>query len=108
MARLQALPGEIQQRENLNPQHSHEVPIPRGDVDDNAPRLRWPDQPIGQPRIEQRKTPTHEMDGVNSSENEEERTADIGFNVDVAEAKLTPSEILSAKKRQAQNRSEER
>jgi len=38
-------PREIQQGKHVNPQHSHEVPIPRRHVDRDASRLRRPMDP---------------------------------------------------------------
>src|SRR5271169_702860 len=92
------LPRKIEQPKYVDPKHSHEVPIPCGNVDDDAARFRWAQQPGGQSRIQERQYSAHEMNRMHSGEDEKKRTADVCLDVDMAEGQAMPGEILPSEK----------
>src|SRR5271157_1389702 len=66
------LPGEVQQRKDVHPQHTHEVPVPRRHIDHDAPRLRRTMQPLGQSGIEQSQNAPGKVHRVHPRQDEEE------------------------------------
>src|SRR5271165_1632397 len=96
-----SLPREPQQREDVHPEHQHEMPIPRRDVDRNPPGFQSlaPERRGRSPQ--QREHPAAEVNGVRDGQKKRERTAWIRIDEESACVHFAPGQPLADEKSDA-------
>src|SRR5262249_7645028 len=97
------LPRKPKQRKNINPQHSHEVPIPGRDIYDDSPRLNWPVHQRWDGGHQQRDQPTNKVDRMGASQDVKECPTGAGTKIDPATRQFPPGHPLPEEETESQN-----
>src|SRR5229473_979997 len=94
---------ELQQRQNINPQQSHEMPIPGSDIDHNPARCQRPVQYDGHSGRQQGQDSSEQMHSVRAREQIHEGTAGTRGDVEAARRQIPPGQPLSGQKTQSKH-----
>src|SRR5689334_24214507 len=95
---LSKLTCELQQRENVNPQGGHEMPIPGRHVHKNSLRVERFAQQGRNDRIAESEHATQQVNGVRGRQQVNERTARAGRDKESAISERAPREKLANEK----------
>src|SRR6267142_1103458 len=99
------LAGKLQQTQNVNPQRGHEMPVPRGHINDDAPRRHRTAQQRSDPCEQQSEHAAHQVNSMSAGQQINERTARRGRQIEAVRSQLTPCRPLPKKKSQPEYRS---
>src|ERR1700756_1673024 len=100
---VKQLSCKLEQKQNVNPQRRHKMPIPTGNVHDDAARQDGPVQQRKESSSEQRQNAAHEMNGVSASQQIDERTAWGCGDIKATRRELLPRHPLPEQKQKSKS-----
>src|SRR5215470_10488906 len=94
---------KLQQTQNVNPQDSHEMPIPASNIEDYRPRFDGPPQWQRDHSNKQRQDATQQVHAMRSRQQIKEGAAGVGGDIEAPCSKFAPSGPLPGEKDEAKH-----